>query len=284
MESTTSVIQDRPIAPILFDQTPQASPNPWTDATDFDDKKAQGSNEDRPLRTPDPDLFDQSIMAGLETVSTPTGTKPQVSTDVLSQFDPLVSLEEEAAREAWKASESHPPPPRTPSPPPPAPSPPPKDAGESVASPPTSPPSGSSPSPFPSLASLARSFSIPTLSRSRPVSVDAAKAVPSPATLSSFAAQQEAPREGTAANKAPPAVESRSSSSSPVARVTEKQETPFDFQRFLDQMKSRGAEPVSKYLRSYVTLGVPCFTLLTLIRVLGFWVTSRSAPSQSMIR
>lgn len=31
----------------------------------------------------------------------------------------------------------------------------------------------------------------------------------------------------------------------------------FDFQTFLDQMKSRGAEPVAKYLRSQVTLTRP---------------------------
>ena len=27
----------------------------------------------------------------------------------------------------------------------------------------------------------------------------------------------------------------------------------FDFQRFLDQMKTKSADPVAKYLRSYVT-------------------------------
>jgi hypothetical protein len=30
------------------------------------------------------------------------------------------------------------------------------------------------------------------------------------------------------------------------------QQTTFDFQKFLDQIKSKGAEPVAKYLRSYV--------------------------------
>lgn len=32
----------------------------------------------------------------------------------------------------------------------------------------------------------------------------------------------------------------------------------FDFQKFLDQMKTKSAEPVSKYLRSYVLIFVEC--------------------------
>jgi Rab5 GDP/GTP exchange factor len=32
----------------------------------------------------------------------------------------------------------------------------------------------------------------------------------------------------------------------------DKEEVAFDFQKFLDQMKTKGAEPVAKYLRSYV--------------------------------
>jgi hypothetical protein len=33
-------------------------------------------------------------------------------------------------------------------------------------------------------------------------------------------------------------------------------EPPFDFQRFLDQLRSKSAEPVAKYLRSYVTIAL----------------------------
>jgi len=32
--------------------------------------------------------------------------------------------------------------------------------------------------------------------------------------------------------------------------LRKEKEPSFDFQKFLDQMKSRGAEPVAKYLRS----------------------------------
>jgi hypothetical protein len=34
---------------------------------------------------------------------------------------------------------------------------------------------------------------------------------------------------------------------------------PFDFQKFLDQMKFKGAEPVARYLRSCVLLHLFCF-------------------------
>ena len=34
----------------------------------------------------------------------------------------------------------------------------------------------------------------------------------------------------------------------------DEKEPPFDFQQFLDQMKSKGAEPVARYLRSYVAV------------------------------
>lgn len=234
----------------------QPSPvNPWSDDTILEKSDV---NEEKSLQTPDPSLLDQSIATGFEALSLPEDDpKPQVSKDVLSEFDPLVSLEEEAAREAWETSEAHPPPPRTPSPIA-APTPPLKDA--SVApQPPESPPmsgGSSTSSSFPSLAALARTFSIP-LSRPRPLSLDTAKAVPSPATLSSFASQQDTPRneelttsKDNATRRSTP---SGSGTASPVPGTREKGEIPFDFQSFLDQMKTRSAEPVSKYLRSYVT-------------------------------
>jgi Rab5 GDP/GTP exchange factor len=253
MESTSQVLHDHPIASILFDQTTQTPVNPWTDATDFDDKNPQVNNEDIPLRTPDPELLDQSIVAGIQAEESPIDTK--VSNDILSQFDPLASLEEEAAREAWNTSESHPPPPRSPSAPTTPPFPPVKDA---AAPPPPElsqgQPSGSSS--FPSLAALARTFAIPALSRPRPVSLDAAKPVPSPATLSSFEVQQDTARDNSTTTQngsaTRPSSQSRNGTPSPATGGKESDEIPFDFQKFLDQMKSRNAEPVSKYLRSYV--------------------------------
>jgi hypothetical protein len=75
---------------------------------------------------------------------------------------------------------------------------------------------------FPSFAAIARSLSIPR-SRTRPLSMDAADSTQQP---------HSAP---TTRSATPPSA------------------TPqFDFQSFLDQMKSRAAEPVAKYLRSQV--------------------------------
>ncbi|KAF8075130.1 hypothetical protein FPV67DRAFT_1409004 [Lyophyllum atratum] len=255
---TSDADTTRPPAHVLTDQTALTEPNPWSGVIDADNAEPQSDDEEKALRTPDPSLLDQSIAHGLESTRPPSPQKPpQVSQDVLNQFDPLASLEEEAARGAWETSESHPPPPpppRTPSPKPPA-----LPLKDNLASsPPVSPLSSgalSSTSPFPSLAAFARSFSIPALSRTRPTSLDAAKPVPSPATLSSFAAQQETSRSGaTTPNKhipSPIVTPSGSGTASPVPGS--QGEVPFDFQNFLDQMKSRNAEPVSKYLRSFLS-------------------------------
>ncbi|KAJ3491805.1 hypothetical protein NLJ89_g11305 [Agrocybe chaxingu] len=210
------------------------------------------------------------------TPATPT-PKHDVAKEVLSEFDPLVaSPEEKAARDAWETSEGHPPapqpalvpatpPPRTPLPP----MPPMKDL---YISSPTSPdptimspgaaPSAAaitSPSSFPSFASFAKSFALP-LVRSRPQSLDgSAKAVPSPSTLSSFTSQQrEAQQKGdvrdtgkaVASGSATPN-RSGSRTSSPVPKPAP--DGGFDFQKFLDQMKTKSAEPVSKYLRSFLS-------------------------------
>jgi hypothetical protein len=254
MESTSQVLQDHSTEPILFDQISQTPTNPWTDSADYDDNKIQGNNEGVSLRIPDSELLEQSIIAGPADDHSPVDTKPlKVSSDILSQFDPLASVEEEAAREAWNSAESHPPPPRPASPQTPPP-PPLKD--------PVEPPSGPSPSQpsglpsFPSLASLAKSFSIPALSRSRPVSFDAAKAVPSPTTLSSFATQQDVPQDRDTSTPDGTTIQTitlnNDGTSSPPPG--HRDEIPFDFQKFLDQMKSRSADPVSKYLRSCVLL------------------------------
>lgn len=173
-------------------------------------------------------MLDPSTAQGLaaEAHAEPEPVRAPASADVLQEFDPLASHEEQAAKDAWAASESHPPPP-----------PPPED----VPARPTSPLSS-----FPSLAALARTFALPlTGARSRPRSLDTAAAVPSPATLSSFAAQQQQPP----AAPSPPT----SGRSTPTRRPPQDGELQFDFQRFLDQMKLKAAEPVAKYLRSFLS-------------------------------
>ncbi|TFK29629.1 hypothetical protein FA15DRAFT_690940 [Coprinopsis marcescibilis] len=270
--SEQSVALSAPTAPDL-----PSSPNPWNDVKPESPKDQDlDTNEARPVTFPDSASYDQSIFGGLASHSpvTPISLNAPVSKDILSEFDPLVSVEETAAREAWGASEGNLPPPRTPSPktlpstlPPPLPE---KDkqSAESPATPVASPtpvnaaaataPSIAS-SPFPSLSALARTFAIP-LARPRPQSIDVAKPVPSPTTLSAFASQQDSasrldPRTEPSSRSHTPAVAGSGTASPIPGTRTDKQAdaTAFDFQRFLDQMKSKTAEPVSKYLRSFLS-------------------------------
>ncbi|KAF9266992.1 hypothetical protein L218DRAFT_857351 [Marasmius fiardii PR-910] len=218
--------------------------------------------------------------------------------EILDEFDPLASQEEKDARKAWESSEGHPPPPLVPS----------KEGKEGVLddsgetskgseiaknkqvesstqatihpSPSTSQQSAAtesaSTSGFSSLAALARSFSIPSIPRpARPVSLDTAKPVPSPDTLSSFAEQQgdASKSEGATGSEnhkqkdAGKGKESQPESSAEEGESSHHHtsngtivqgddtsgEPPFDFQKFLDQMKTRSAEPVARYLKSFLS-------------------------------
>ncbi|TEB36615.1 hypothetical protein FA13DRAFT_1726981 [Coprinellus micaceus] len=217
-----------------------SSSNPWDE-----EALPKETKQEKPVTLPVSTPLEQSIFSDLKPAS-----PPPVSKDILTEFDPLANREEQAAKDAWESSESHPPPPRTPSPPPRTPSaPPPSVPDKDDASTPKPVPTVESPtatSPFPSLASLARTFALPLTplaGRSRPQSIDVARAVPSPSTLSSFANQQEVPpRQPTPASR----------SETPNATKAGG-EAQFDFQKFLDQMKTRSAEPVSKYLRSFLS-------------------------------
>ncbi|KAF6761755.1 guanine nucleotide exchange factor Vps9 [Ephemerocybe angulata] len=231
-----------------------ASPNPWDTPSPAENEV---KNESKPIVLPDTPLLGQSAFSESKSDS-PTSVVPQppVSEAILSEFDPLANREEQAAKSAWESSESHPPPPRTPSPPPP--SLPEKDEPSSSR---TSPSSGSE---FPSFSALARTFALPLTPlapRPRPQSIDVARPVASPATLSSFASQQDAPsrsagsdqQKNASRSNTPLAAGSGTASPVPGTRGDKPGEAQFDFQRFLDQMKSKSAEPVSKYLRSFLS-------------------------------
>ncbi|KZP19384.1 hypothetical protein FIBSPDRAFT_911421 [Athelia psychrophila] len=192
--------------------------------------------------------------------------------ELLDEFDPLVDRDELAAREAWARAPSHPPPAPIPIPqpddpasdtshePPPPPS---KDAPAphpAPAPPSAEPPRRESGSGFPSFAALARTFSIPSISRPRPVSIDTAKPVPSPSALSALAnlkTQDAAPPphdpETSSAVEGPSTPAGRSEGGAAASpRPGRDKEPQFDFQQFLDQMKMKNAEPVAKYLRSFL--------------------------------
>lgn len=236
-----------------------ADSNPWRDQPANEDTDVVGKHR---LETPEPSALDESMTASFLPPPTDHDPPPDIShgrlqEEVLREFDPLASQEEQAAREAWADADAHPPPPpRTPSPPPP----PTKDTLPPSPDLPLVPPPAAPSSAFPSLAALARSFSIPTIPRSRPVSFDFAKAVPSPATLSSFASQQQQPQNPDTIAVKGINSPSGSGTESPRHRTGDgttdgkdrEKEQPFDFQKFLDQMKLKAAEPVARYLRSCV--------------------------------
>ncbi|KAJ7446801.1 hypothetical protein FB451DRAFT_1148368 [Mycena latifolia] len=222
-----------------------ADPNPWGDVYDSTNPNKEEEEEHPSIHTPDPSLLDQSFAEGFDAgPSAALDLKPPVSDEVLSAFDPLANQEEAAAREAWESAESHPPPPRTPSPPPPPP--PTKDGPPDVLHSPSS-------SVFPSFSALARTLTLPL--RSRPASIDVARNVPSPSTLSAFVEQQQQHPQPPQPNEPSEATTSTSGRSTPGTSSSDagKADPPFDFQKFLDQMKTRHAEAVAKYLKSFLS-------------------------------
>ncbi|KAG1725754.1 hypothetical protein EDB19DRAFT_1754410 [Suillus lakei] len=254
--------------------------NPWSEE--------QSRLELKPAHTPDPAAIDAaapSVFAAPADLNNNTlDHQVHVSKDVLTQFDPFTNEDELNAHQAWASSEGHPPPARIPSRPSSrahsrsASKDVQRDGPSSRSGSPAPRPSTSSASSalMPSLsAALARTFSIPSVTnraRPRPLSMDAAKpiATPSPATMSSFAQQQSQcaassplskqiplPSDYTAlksqsapdTRSATPAIASPSGSESP----RKDKDPSFNFQKFLDQMKTRGAEPLGKYVRSFLS-------------------------------
>ncbi|KAF9240615.1 hypothetical protein BU15DRAFT_45672 [Melanogaster broomeanus] len=262
------------------------TPNPWAD----EPPKLQF----KPVQTPDPAPIEEAAPSIFTSSITPQSVDSgvHISKDVLKEFDPLAVPDELNSRRAWADAEAHPPPPRPQSsistraharsgsqdlPPGTPGSRPSTPAPQSSAHSPSA--SVSSPSAFPSLAAIARSFSIPSVvkPRSRPLSMDTAKPIPSPSppTVASVAAQQQPPShidvpsplsrplllqpDGNAESQSAPSTRSVTPSGGNynavvVSESPRKDKDPqFDFQNFLNQMKSKGAEPVAKYLRSFLS-------------------------------
>ncbi|KAF7985181.1 hypothetical protein HWV62_7778 [Athelia sp. TMB] len=225
--------------------------NPWQDAVAQPETRATDLNQEKSSdSTQESNVVDE---------------RPRQ--EVLDEFDPLVDREELAAREAWARSPSQPPPP-APIPVPqyddPAsdtghepPEPPSKDASPASHPTPLYPqtnastetPRRESGSNFPSFAALTRSF-IPSI-RARPLSIDSAKPVPSPSALSALAKQQDIPPHDPENSSAVDGPSTPTGTASP--RPGREKDPQFDFQKFLDQMKMKQAEPVAKYLRSFLS-------------------------------
>ena len=242
-------------------------PDTSTESNPWQDQPAALSNQPiKPMELLAPHLpvIDNSIYVPPESVPPPLQEPERDANteEVLNEFDPLADRGEQAAREAWALSESNPPPPQpilvsqpeAPISDSESPEPPPKDIPSKHSQPPSDS-SRASGSNFPSLASFARTFSIPAIARTRPISIDTAKAVPSPATLSSFAAQQDQrPHDPENSSAVTRSSTPGGGTDSPISGRERDKEQTFDFQKFLDQMKLKGAEPVGRFLRSYVLL------------------------------
>lgn len=244
-ESLNKLSVSSPETPVKDLEPPQ---NPWGDEV----------TQSKPISPVVPTPVDTSFITNQP--DTPFQPKERVEVDqgVLDEFDPLRNRDEQAAKDAWEKSESHPPPALI--------SHADERASTSVAAssalndgPSISRPTTPS---FPGLAAIARSFSLPRGRNARPQSIDTAMTISSP-TMATFAQQQQQQKHARSQSQQSNVHEPKpqpipASVSTPIPRTSENHEKekdqppPFDFQKFLDQMKSKAAEPVAKYLRSYV--------------------------------
>jgi hypothetical protein len=233
----------------LHTENPPQDSNPWSDSAPTPPLVMQ------PLHPPSPGALED--LASGETKSDDDRASEldsHVHADTLDTFDPLAHHEEQSARDAWANAEGHPPPtpPKQDLPPPPR---------ESTASTST----------FPSFSSFARSFALPSLpnmnmslvagTRARPQSLDTATLMPTPVHSTLFASQQQ---DTETSNRGSPKIDPAALPPHAVLNALRREDPsrertgakdkdpPFDFQKFLDQMKSKSAEPVARYLRSCV--------------------------------
>jgi hypothetical protein len=251
----------------LHAENTQQEPNPWSDSAPTPPLVMQ------PLHTPSPSALEDVASRSGEMKSDEDRAHEldsHVPEDILDTFDPLAHQEEQSAREAWANAEGHPPPPIHP---------PKQDQGESGG---ISGSTSTSTSTFPSFSSFARSFALPSLpnmnmslvagtgtgtgtTRARPQSLETATLMSTPIHPAAFASQQDTETTARGSPKSDAATLLPHVVQSAPRRETPSQERnagpkdkdpPFDFQKFLDQMKSKGAEPVARYLRSCVSV---CF-------------------------
>lgn len=259
----------------LHIENSQQEPNPWSDSAPTPPLVMQ------PLQTPSPgaleDISSRSGEMKSEHDRTHHELDPHVPADTLDTFDPLAHQEEQSAREAWANAEGHPPP----IPPSTTHDSPPRESGTSGST------TSTSTSAFPSFSSFARSFALPSLPNmnmslvagtgtsgtttrgGRPQSLDTATLMSTPVHAAAFASQQDT--EITA--RGSPKIDAEALSHHNAVQSAPRRENPsqernggskgkdpqFDFQKFLDQMKSKSAEPVARYLRSCVVLYPPFF-------------------------
>jgi Rab5 GDP/GTP exchange factor len=228
------------------------TPAPPTDALgaltltshDEEDSNPWASNT---TSEPEPALLNATLSTTSVTpVFTPATPPVTVDSSVLAAFDPLVDKEQQEASDAWATAEAHPPKP-DPEPtkeenvpanetsPPPTPD---RAAQKPLPPDPDSPtkatPVPSSASAFTTtFANLARTFSRPRSAAGQNADIVGGAG---PSRLSGEVIRPVTPITANARS------DSRARSN----------EAVFDFQRFLDQLRNRNAEPIAAYLRRYV--------------------------------
>lgn len=123
--------------------------------------------------------------------------------------------------------------------------------------PPPSPPIAAAPEPrYPgitsgfSLANIARSFSIPK-ARTRSIDKTQHSTASDERSRTGPSDSNSASDPSTSQMEAGAPRRSADNTNASASRQLRSEPPPFDFQLFLDQMKTRSAEPVAKYLRSY---------------------------------
>ncbi|KAF8269758.1 hypothetical protein EI94DRAFT_1724215 [Lactarius quietus] len=214
---------------------PSPVPNPWSESAKMPPLAPQ-------VHTPSPDALADVASGGIKSEDD-TLEPSSAHADILNTFDPLEHHEEQRAREAWASTEGHP-----------LPVPPKRDIAPQAAE---------NPSSFPSFSSFARSFALPSLpnvgmslvagTRGRPQSLDTATVVRTPVLPVSFAAQQDAQISNRGSPKIDAAPSPRKDELSQERPGGKDKDPAFDFQKFLDQMKTKSAEPVARFLRSFLS-------------------------------
>ena len=261
----------------------QPESNPWSDIVSTPPLLVT-----QPLHTPSLDVLDGVASGGINADESRTPElEPPTHTDTFDTFDPQAHHEEQSAREAWASAEGHPAPVSAPSQDP--------DPDPDPQSPPQESGAPSSSSTFASFSSIARSFALPSLpnmnislvagTRTRPQSIDTADILRTPIIAGSFASQQDveieargSPKMGTAALVQSPESAVQVQVQNVLRRENPSRERPggkdkdppFDFQKFLDQMKTKSAEPVARYLRSSVPSPHTCSRHIRLMTMLDF--------------
>ena len=235
--------------------------NPW-------EERAESAHQPiHRLKTPDPTALENTLALG--NVKSPLysttvhdfeqPTTSRVSGEILREFDPLADVQEKNAQDAWASAEAHPLPKGSPT------------TSEGVSDPgPVTPPkqtthgrsqSASSGFGLPSLASFARSVQASVSGTvaglaSRPRPAEPNPSILSPTTISSFVAhggdwpRPESRPESRTGKREDTTDDSRTDDETSARKTGDSTEVQFDFPKFLEQMKSKSAEPVAKYLRS----------------------------------